>query len=155
MIKQFLAKAAEDAKKAEDAKPAPKPIAVVPAVVPVRDTAALSKLIDSHIDAKLAAGKVSPSPICSDEEFLRRAYLDITGVIPTAEKAKAFLDDTATDKRAKLIDELLASPNFGRRLADIWQAKLLPRDSGNRFVLRDPFVSIFNFLKNLSAILIL
>jgi hypothetical protein len=143
------AKKAEEAAKAEGAKKAAesakaaaavKPLPVVPAVVPMKDTAALSKMIDSHIDAKLTAGKVAASPVCSDEEFLRRAYLDITGVIPTTDKAKAFLDDTSADKRAKLIEELLASPNFGRRLADLWQAKLLPRESGNRFVLRDPFV---------------
>lgn len=148
------AKLAEDVKKAEEAakaeeakkataaaKPAAvKPIAVVPAVVPMKDVAALTKMIDSHIDAKLVAGKVASSPVCSDEEFLRRAYLDLTGVIPTADKAKAFLDDKASDKRSKLVEELLASPNFGRRLADLWQAKLLPRESGNRFVLRDPFV---------------
>ena len=42
----------------------------------------------------------------TDEEFLRRVYLDITGTIPTADKARAFLDDKSPDKRAKLIDEM-------------------------------------------------
>src|SRR5581483_4766810 len=80
---------------------------------------------------------------CTDEEFLRRAYLDITGVIPTVEKARTFLDDKSPDKRAKLLDELLADPNYGRRMADIWTAKLFPRDSANRFVVREPFYKWF------------
>ena len=101
-----------------------------------KDAAALAKLIDAEIAKKLAAAKITPSPMCTDDEFLRRAYLDITGVIPTAEKARAFLDDNDPDKRAKLIDELLADPNYGRRMADIWTAKLFPRDSDNRFVLK-------------------
>ena len=105
-----------------------------------KDAAAVAKIIDEAIEKKLAEGKVEPSPLATDEEFLRRVYLDLTGVIPSSDKARAFLDDKDPQKRGKLIDELLASPNFGRHLADIWQSKLLPRDSGNRFVLREPFV---------------
>ena len=45
----------------------------------------------------------------------------------TAEKAAAFLDSKEPNKRAKLIDELLASPAYGRHMADVWQALLLPR----------------------------
>src|SRR4029077_13055847 len=69
--------------------------------------------------------------------FLRRAYLDITGAIPSPEKAAAFLDSTDPDKRAKLIDELLASPAFGRHMADIWQGLLVQADSNNRRVTFD------------------
>jgi hypothetical protein len=101
----------------------------------------LARIIDTHVDRKLAAEKVPASPICTDAEFLRRASLDITGVIPTAEEAKRFLDDPSPDKRARLVDELLGDPNYGRRQADLWMAKLFPRDSANRFVLREPFSS--------------
>jgi len=134
-------KAAAEAAAAKSAAPATPVVPVKVALGPVgpKDAAALANVIDEQIAAKLAAGKVSASPVCSDEEFLRRAYLDLTGVIPPADKAKAFLDGTDAANRGKLIDELLDSPHFGRRLADIWQAKLMPRDSGNRFVLREPF----------------
>ncbi len=111
-----------------------------PAPLAKKDAIALSKLIDNYIDKKLVEAKVPASPVCTDAEFLRRAYLDLTGVIPTADQAKAFLDSTEPNKRAKLIDELLESPNFGKRLSDIWQAKLLSRDSNNRFVTREPFI---------------
>lgn len=103
-----------------------------------KDAAALARLIDTEIAKKLSAASIKPSPISSDDEFLRRAYLDITGVIPSAEQARAFLDDRSPDKRAKLLDELLDSPHYGRRMADIWTAKLFPRDSANRFVIREP-----------------
>jgi hypothetical protein len=122
------------------ARPAPaaKPVPGAPGTPAAKDPAALAKVIDAGVARKLAEAKLSASGLCSDEEFLRRAYLDITGVIPTAEKAKAFLDDRSPDKRAKLLDELLADPNYGRRMADIWTAKLFPRESNNRFVLKEP-----------------
>ncbi len=92
----------------------------------------LASHLDKLILARLQAEQVDPSPRCSDEEFLRRVYLDITGKIPTSEKAVAFLDSKEPNKRAKLIDELLESKDYGRHMADIWQALLLPRDSDNR-----------------------
>ena len=115
------------------------PVEPITGPVGPKDALALTRLIDRQIAKKLAEAKMESSPRCSDEEFLRRVYLDLTGTIPSAEKTQAFLDDTNSSKRAKLIDELLDSPGFGRHLADIWQAKLLPRESGNRFVLREPF----------------
>ena len=127
--------------KPADTAPAPaKPAPSLALPVNAKDAAALAKLIDEQVRVKLDEAKFPPSPLCTDEEFVRRAYLDLTGVIPTADKARAFLDSTDPKKREKLIDELLDSPNFGRHLADVWQAKLMPRGSDNRFVLREPFV---------------
>lgn len=103
------------------------------------DVAAVTKLVDAEVDKRLAAERLEPSVRCDDAEFVRRAYLDITGVIPTAEKAKAFLDDTSPDKRAKLLDRLLDDPNYGRKNADVWVAKLYPRDSNNRFITPEAF----------------
>jgi hypothetical protein len=131
---------------AAEPTPPPAPPKPLPTVIPApttKDAAALARLIDAEIDKKLAEAKIPASPGCTDEEFLRRAYLDITGVIPTPEKAKAFLDDPTPDKRARLLDDLLADPNYGRRMADIWTAKLFPRDSANRFVQREPFYKWF------------
>jgi hypothetical protein len=137
--KKLVQPAQPEAKPAAEAKIAPKPLPPLGPVGP-KDATALAKIIDDAIAKKLAEAKVSPSPLATDEEFLRRVYLDLTGVIPTSEKARSFLESKETNKRAKLIDELLESPNFGRHLADMWQAKLLPRDSNNRFVLREPFI---------------
>ncbi len=149
---KLKAEAAKAARAAEAAKPEAKPARPAPPAEPTtktasaglkpapQDASALARLIDEAIDRKLAEAKVSPAPTCSDAEFLRRAYLDITGVIPPADKARAFLDSTDPQKRARLIDELLADPNYGRHQADLWVPKLFPRDSANRFVLREPFV---------------
>src|SRR5690349_2935356 len=88
------------------------------------ESMALAKLIDERVDGKLAAAKVEAAPAADDAEFLRRVYLDLHGVIPTAEKAAAFLDDRDAAKRRKLVDELLADPRYGRHMAEIW-VKLL------------------------------
>jgi hypothetical protein len=72
--------------------------------------------LHEQVDRLVEAAAVGPlAPPCSDADFVRRAYLDLTGIIPTAEQAKAFLDD-APDKRAKLIDALLATPEFLRHM---------------------------------------
>jgi hypothetical protein len=67
------------------------------------------------------------APRCSDEEFLRRLYLDLTGTIPTVADARAFLDDKAPEKRVKLIDRLLASPEHPRHLATVFEVTLMER----------------------------
>ena len=71
------------------------------------------------MNVKLTALGLEPSARCSDSDFMRRAYLDVTGRIPSAEEARAFLTDTAKDKRDKLIDALLASPEY----VDFWTLK--------------------------------
>lgn len=68
--------------------------------------------IDEFVFEQLARLKINPSGVCDDTAFLRRAYLDLTGLLPTAESAQQFSASTQADKRAKLIDELLDSPEF-------------------------------------------
>jgi hypothetical protein len=94
--------------------------------------------VDRHLDKRLGAEGVPPSPLASDAEFLRRVYLDLTGHVPPADKVAAFLDNHDPEKRAKLIDELVAGPDFGRHLADIWQALLVPRTSETRRLSQEP-----------------
>jgi hypothetical protein len=104
------------------------------------DAAALTNLIDQGIQKQLDGEKLKASPRADDAEFLRRVYLDITGVIPSADKAAAFLSSKDPNKRAKLIDELLSSSRYGRHMADIWQALLLSRTSDNRRLDSEPLV---------------
>ncbi|MBI1746708.1 MAG: DUF1553 domain-containing protein [Acidobacteria bacterium] len=68
--------------------------------------------IDDFIFDKMERDGIPHSPICSDEEFLRRAYLDLTGRIPSSNDAKQFLDAPDLDKRSALIDQLIGSPEF-------------------------------------------
>lgn len=86
-------------------------------VVPHRPAAPLPEMpirnqIDKLVFAQCAELGVAPSGLCSDEEFLRRVYLDTTGLLPTVDQARAFLADKAPDKRVKLIDKLLDSGPF-------------------------------------------
>jgi Protein of unknown function (DUF1553)/Protein of unknown function (DUF1549)/Bacterial Ig-like domain (group 2) len=76
-------------------------------------------LIDGLVLAKLKRLNLPPSPRASDAEFLRRAFIDTIGVLPTADETRAFLADSARDKRDRLIDALLARPEF----VDYWTYK--------------------------------
>jgi hypothetical protein len=76
--------------------------------------------IDRHVFAKLKTLRINPSTLCRDNVFIRRAYLDVIGLIPMAAEAQAFVADTSPNKRARLIDELLARPEFGEHWALKW-----------------------------------
>ncbi len=82
--------------------------------------AARNNFIDEHVMAKLAALHIPPSELAADEIFLRRAFLDAIGTLPTAQEMTAFLADTRIDKRARAIDDLLARPEF----VDYWTLQL-------------------------------
>ncbi len=75
--------------------------------------------IDAHVDRKLRRLKINPSPLCDDHVFVRRAYLDAIGRLPTAEEAKTFVNETRENKRQRLIDALMVRPEF----ADYWALK--------------------------------
>ncbi len=92
---------------------------------------ALAQPLHERIDRAAALGEKdlakSAAPAASDAEFLRRVTLDLTGTIPTAAEARAFLKDPAPDKRARLIDRLLASPEYARHLQDVFDVMLMER----------------------------
>lgn len=81
--------------------------------------AARRNFIDELVLDKLASLNIPPSPPAGDSEFIRRAFLDTIGVLPTADETRRFLDDTAADKRDRLIESLLARPEF----VDYWTYK--------------------------------
>src|SRR5579883_3149159 len=72
--------------------------------------------IDRFVFEKLRELEIPPSEPCDDATFLRRAYLDIIGVIPSADEARRFLADRDPNKRAKLVDRLVERPEY----ADFW-----------------------------------
>ena len=78
-----------------------------------------SNLIDREIDQKLQDLRLPPSPIASDDEFVRRAFLDTIGMLPSADEAREFLGDVSPAKRDKLIEKLLARSEF----VDYWSYK--------------------------------
>ncbi len=75
-----------------------------------------SNFVDKHIVAKLKKLNIAPSDLADDSEYLRRVYLDVIGTLPTPMEARRFLADTKSNKRARLVDELLERPEY----ADFW-----------------------------------
>ncbi|MHA3769931.1 DUF1549 and DUF1553 domain-containing protein [Verrucomicrobiota bacterium sgz303538] len=78
-----------------------------------------NNFIDELVFKKLKTLRIQPSELCSDGVFVRRAYLDLLGMIPPADAARAFVADTTSDKRGRLIDTLLQREEF----ADFWALK--------------------------------
>lgn len=84
----------------------------------------IESVIDEHIDAKLAADKITPAAIADDATLIRRLTLDLVGRIPTMGESEAYQKSTASDKRVQLVDRLMASPAFDRYQAILFDAML-------------------------------
>src|SRR5262249_9965318 len=96
------------------------------AAAPPRAPEPLHRRIDRLIQARFDPTR-KVAPLASDSEFLRRVTLDLTGTIPTAQEARNFLADRAPDRRARLIDRLLASPEHARHMATVFDVMLMER----------------------------
>ena len=94
--------------------------ASIPLGAPVENLPAAKNFIDKLVFAKLKRIGVPPSPVCDDATFLRRVSLDIAGHLPTTEEANAFLARKEPDKRDKLIESLLSSPDYADYFANKW-----------------------------------
>lgn len=106
--------------------------AVDPGTQHVQPGVQLTQLpIDEFIDIQLAqywsVQQYVPAAEASDEEWMRRAYLDIAGHIPPPAAVIAFLDDDRPDKRSRLIDELLDQPDYVRHFSTVWTNLLIGR----------------------------
>lgn len=104
-----------------------------------------NNLIDRYVFQNLRRLNVLPSPMSSDEEFLRRVTLDTVGRLPTVDEIREFLGSRDADKRAKLVDRLLADPEFTDlytlRLCDLLRVN--PRRLGNNGNLADRAAALF------------
>jgi hypothetical protein len=83
--------------------------------------------IDELVQAKLRQCGIVPSELCTDQEFLRRLSLDLTGSLPRPEEVETFLVAQSADKRARKIDELLARPTY----AEWWTTRLCDLTGNN------------------------
>ena len=115
-----------------DTRPAPPPLPESQAAVK-RVEPPLHPQIDQLIEAATPNFRKIAAPLCSDAEFFRRAHLDLTGSVPTGEETRAFLaDQTPTqEKRAALIELLLASPRYARRMQYVLDEMIMERRAGS------------------------
>ncbi|MBM4014768.1 MAG: DUF1549 domain-containing protein [Planctomycetes bacterium] len=96
---------------------------------PLADRATRMRELAAEVDAALLAAQreagLTPAPPVDDAGWLRRASLDLRGVIPTADEAAAFLHDPAADKRERTIDAYLADPQSARSFGHLFANMLL------------------------------
>jgi hypothetical protein len=101
-------------------------VAVFQATVPTDNAAAdivgfpTDNVIDRAVLEQWKALKIAPSALCTDAEFIRRASLDLNGMLPAQTDVTAFIADSAPGKRARLIDRLLARPEYASFFAIKW-----------------------------------
>jgi hypothetical protein len=100
----------------------------LPGVVPAAryDTLFRSNFIDEHVWAKLRKLGLLPSAPAGDATYLRRAYLDVIGRLPSADESRKFVADTSTGKRARLVAHLLDRPEYADHWANKWVDLLRP-----------------------------
>jgi hypothetical protein len=104
--------------------------ATIPLGAPMGEFPPERNFIDRHVFAKLRTLGLPPSGVCDDATFLRRVTLDIAGRIPSTAEAGAFTADTNPDKRAALVDRLLAGTDYADYFAGKWSS-LLRNKRGN------------------------
>ncbi len=80
----------------------------------------------------MADNEIKPSDVATDEEWVRRVYLDVLGRIPTLEEVKAFLADEDPRKRSALVDSLLENEDYVRNMTTIWTNNCIGRGAPQR-----------------------
>ncbi len=95
------------------------PILVLPEQSELPPAAASRNFVDELVGEKLRKLRIPASPLCDDEQFLRRLSVDVIGQLPTEEAFTEFMADQSPDKRSAWIDRLLSREEF----ADVWAAK--------------------------------
>jgi Protein of unknown function (DUF1553)/Protein of unknown function (DUF1549) len=110
---------------AAEKAPAPR---VMPSAVTVDDVV---RKIDGQLSNFWSRNEIKSAPIADDAEFYRRLSLDITGRIPTASEARAFIDSKDPDKRNKMIDDLLRRPGYLNHFASVFRQTWVPQSIDN------------------------
>jgi hypothetical protein len=93
-----------------------------------------SSYVDQLIEAAWKTTGIKPARDANEEEYLRRAYLDLLGRIPNVQEARAFLQTREKDKKAKLVSYLLDHPDFAKNFATQWTILLIGRGNQGRMV---------------------
>ena len=127
------------------------PVLVLPAELQYARQPAEGNYIDELVLEKLAKLRVPASPLCSDEEFIRRATIDVIGLLPTAEVYREFVASDSPNKRTEYVQALLTRDEF----ADVWAAKwadLLMLRQVNNLMSEKAVLTYFHWLRDQIAL---
>ncbi len=109
------------------------------------DTAA--QTIDQFLQESWQRDGITPAPQSGDAEFCRRVWLDLAGVAPPVSALREFLSDSRADKRKRLVDDLLASPEYANHMASRWNEVLLPPDAQLQFQQQENVAALHGWLR--------
>jgi hypothetical protein len=110
----------------------PGPVAAPAAAMKLLSEDELAAFIDAQVEARWQQEQVVPAQLADDAEFLRRAYLDIAGRIPRVADARSFLSDKSSDRRQKLVEKLLAGPQYVEHFSNTWRSLIIPSQGDPR-----------------------
>jgi mono/diheme cytochrome c family protein len=113
--------------------PAPEPLKVEKPKPPVwvpRKGMAATQVIDRFVELGWKERKLQPAKPADDATFVRRVYLDLIGRIPSVAETDRFLKSSGKDRRGRLVDELLASPEYARHMREVFDVVLMGRPEG-------------------------
>ena len=117
----------------------PKALGVVP---PVKN------IIDAGIFKKMSQDGVDAAPLTTDNEFVRRVYLDLTGRIPTWEQAESFLAEPSSRKREELVDRLLDSPAYVDQMSRWFLDRFQVRANQQRSISAPAALGFYDFVRD-------
>jgi hypothetical protein len=103
--------------------------------------------IDTMVFSKLKKLRMLPSELCTDEDFLRRIFLDVLGMVPTRAEFDKFMSDASADKRDRVIDDLLSRKEFSELWVMKWAELLQIRSDDNKQVSYKATLNYFNWLQ--------
>jgi hypothetical protein len=108
------------------------------------------QLLDDLVYRKLERMKILPSGLCTDDEYLRRVHLDLTGIPPSADEVRQFLKDPRDTqvKRNELVDRLVGSPDFVEFWTNKWSDLL---QVNRKFLGEEGSITLRNWIKNAIA----
>ncbi len=92
--------------------------------------------IDRYLTQRWEELGIATAERCTDRQFVRRAFLDLAGRVPTPAEIEVFLDDTSDDRRDRLIDQLLKSEDYVQHFTDLFDALLMGRAGEDKYAAR-------------------
>ncbi len=137
---------------AETNLPGPRGIAKLAPPAAAESPAAAAARVDEILRQEVPAAAPTAKAVIGDELYLRRVHLDVVGRLPSPEEITAFVLDPATDKRAKVVEKLLADERYGANWGRYWRDVIMYRKTEERAqIVAEPLLTYFETQLNANA----